>query len=188
MKGLATKLTVIRVLFIPLFALFYYCHPQAWGQWLALILYIFACITDYLDGFLARRMKEVSAFGAFLDPVADKLMVCTILIIVLQANPEIWLLVCTLIVIAREIWISALREWMASMGKRDVVAVGKVGKWKTTAQMLALGFLIFRDRFLGLPVWQIGKVLLIIAAILTLYSMVLYSIQGWNALDKETKE
>lgn len=184
MAGLATKLTVLRVALIPLFALFYYCHPESWGQWLALWVYVIACVTDYFDGYLARRMKEVSAFGAFLDPVADKLMVCVILVIVLSHFPEQWLLLCTLIIIAREIWISALREWMASMNMRDVVAVGKVGKWKTTAQMLALGFLIFREPFIGLPIWQIGQVLLIIAAALTLYSMLLYTQQAWQALNQ----
>lgn len=182
MTGLALKLTLLRILLIPLFIFLYYIHPESWGQWLALIAYAVACVTDYFDGYLARKMGEVSAFGAFLDPVADKLMVCVVLIIVLQHYPESWLMVCTLIIIGREIWISALREWMASIGQRDSVAVAKVGKWKTTAQMLSLGFLIYHDVWLGLPIWQIGKTLLIIAAALTLYSMIGYTAQAWKSL------
>ncbi|WP_245935981.1 CDP-diacylglycerol--glycerol-3-phosphate 3-phosphatidyltransferase [Suttonella ornithocola] len=176
------KLTLLRIALIPLFVFFYYIHPESWGQWLALIAYALACITDYFDGYLARKLGEVSAFGAFLDPVADKLMVCAVLIIVLQHYPESWLMVCTLIIIGREVWISALREWMSSIGQRDIVAVAKVGKWKTTTQMLALGFLIYRKPFIGLPIWHIGQVLLIIAALLTLSSMIAYTKGAWQQL------
>lgn len=182
MTGLAMKLTILRILLIPIFIFFYYVHPESWGQWLALIAYAAACVTDYFDGYLARKFGEVSAFGAFLDPVADKLMVCCVLIIVLQHYPEIWLMICTIIIIGRELWISALREWTASIGQRDIVAVAKIGKWKTTAQMLALGFLIYHDKFLGLPIWEIGMVLLIIAASLTLWSMISYTHQAWKLL------
>ena len=164
MKGMAMKLTILRVILIPLFIIAFYWHPAAWGQWLALIIYTVACISDYLDGWIARKYGEESPFGAFLDPVADKLMVCTVLAVVLQSRPEIWLMLCTIIIVGREIWISALREWMAGLGKRSVVAVSNAGKWKTTAQMFSLGFLIYQERFIGLPIWQIGQVLLIAAA------------------------
>ncbi len=184
MQGLAMKLTVLRVACIPLFLLFYYWHPESWGQWLALIIYTVAAISDYLDGYLARKYQEVSAFGAFLDPVADKLMVCAVLIVVLADNPSLWMVLATLVIVGREIWISALREWMASMNMRDAVAVSNVGKWKTTVQMLALGFLIYREPFLGLPIWQIGQGLLIIAVVLTIYSMILYNLGAWRILTK----
>lgn len=182
MQGMAMKLTILRVVLIPLFIVAFYWHPQAWGQWLALIIYTVACISDYLDGWLARKYQDESPFGAFLDPVADKLMMCTVLVVVLQSRPEIWLMLCTIIIIGREIWISALREWMAGLGMRNVVAVSNVGKWKTTAQMFSLGFLIYQERFIGLPIWQIGQVLLIIASALTLYSMVLYTRAAWQGV------
>ena len=184
MQGLAMKLTVLRVVLIPLFIIAFYWHPAAWGQWLALSVYTVACISDYLDGWLARKYREESPFGAFLDPVADKLMVSAVLIVVLQSRPEVWLMLCTLIIIGREIWISALRECMAGLGKRNVVAVSNIGKWKTTAQMFSLGFLIYQERFIGLPIWQIGQVLLIIAAVLTLYSMILYTLAAWRGVSE----
>lgn len=185
MQGLAMKLTFARMLLIPLFVFFYYCHPHAWGQWIALIIYAVACITDYLDGFLARRYKDVSPFGAFLDPVADKLMVAAVLLVLLQKHPTWWLLIGSMVIIGREIWISALREWMASMQMRDAVAVSKVGKWKTTFQMLALGFLIFEAPFRGLPIWGIGQALFAIAVILTIYSMTKYNMDAYHALQKQ---
>lgn len=188
MKGIAMKLTVLRVILIPLLIFFYYFHPPIFHQWLTILVYVIACVSDYLDGYLARKLNEVSPFGAFLDPVADKLMVCSILIIVMQQSPEIWLMICSLIIIFREIWISALREWMAQIGKRSAVAVGKIGKWKTGVQMTALGFLIYKEDFLFLPVWTIGKILLIIAAFLTIYSMVDYSSKAWQTLKAENKD
>lgn len=187
MQGMAMRLTMLRVALIPLFIVAFYWHPATWGQWLALIIYTVACISDYLDGWLARKYREESPFGAFLDPVADKLMVCTVLIVVLQSRPEIWLMLCAIIIIGREIWISALREWMAGLGMRSVVAVSNIGKWKTTVQMFSLGFLIYQERFIGLPIWQIGQVLLIIAALLTLYSMMHYTQAAWQGVVGHSK-
>ena len=173
--GLAMKLTKARIWMIPLFIFLFYVHPEALGKWPALIVYATASITDYFDGYLARINKEESPLGAFLDPVADKLMVAAVLIVVLQSRPELWLMLCTLIVVGREVWISSLREWMAALNLRNVVAVSNIGKWKTTAQMFSLGFLIYQDDFLGFPIWQIGQALLIIAAVLTLVSMWKYT-------------
>ncbi|MBR1374900.1 MAG: CDP-diacylglycerol--glycerol-3-phosphate 3-phosphatidyltransferase [Cardiobacteriaceae bacterium] len=187
-KGLALKLTLARIYCIPLFVIFYFFHPEAWGQWLALGIYTFASISDYLDGYLARKNNEVSAFGAFLDPVADKLMVCTVLITVLANNAQEYLVfICALIIISREIWVSALREWLATVGKREAVAVSKAGKYKTACQMFALGFLIYREKFIGLPIWQIGQVLLVIATILTIYSLIGYTKSAFKAM-QETKK
>lgn len=173
--GLAMKLTKARIWMIPLFILLFYFHPEVLGKWPALIVYATACITDYFDGYLARINKEVSPLGAFLDPVADKLMVAAVLIVVLQSRSEWWLMLCSLIIIGREVWISSLREWMAALDLRNVVAVSNIGKWKTTVQMFSLGFLIYQDDFLGFPIWQIGQALLIIAAVLTLLSMWKYT-------------
>lgn len=174
-RGWAMRLTLLRVWLIPLFIITFYFHPEAWNQWLAVAVYFVASISDFFDGYLARTLKEESAFGAFLDPVADKLMVAIVLIVVLQARPEIWLMLCSIIIIGREIWISALREWLAGMGQRNVVAVSKLGKWKTTFQMFALGFLIYQKDLWGIPIWGIGKALLIIATVLTLHSMWIYT-------------
>lgn len=174
-RGLAMKLTMLRVWLIPVFVVAFYFPPAAWGQWPAVSVYFIACISDFFDGYLARSMKEESAFGAFLDPVADKLMVSVVLIVILQRNPELWLTGCAIIIMAREIWISALREWLATLGRREVVAVSRIAKWKTTAQMFALGFLIFRDNLGPLPVWHLGQLLLLVASYLTLHSMVEYT-------------
>ena len=179
-SGWAMKLTILRVALIPLFIITYYFHPESWQQWLALWVYTIACLSDFFDGWLARHLKEESAFGAFLDPVADKLMVAAVLIVLIQQNPEIWLMLCALIVIGREIWISALREWMSGIGHRGVVAVAQIGKWKTTVQMFSMGFLIFREPWLGLPIWNIGKVLLLIAAALTIASMWQYTAAAYR--------
>lgn len=170
-RGLAMKLTLMRVGLIPFFMLSFYWHPAAWGQWLAVSIYFIACISDFFDGYLARTLKEESAFGAFLDPVADKLMVACALVVILQRDPQLWLMLCAFIILAREIWVSALREWLATVGHRNLIAVSKTAKWKTTAQMFALGFLIFREDLGGVPIWQLGKGLLLIAAYLTLHSM-----------------
>ncbi|MDO4434905.1 MAG: CDP-diacylglycerol--glycerol-3-phosphate 3-phosphatidyltransferase [Cardiobacteriaceae bacterium] len=174
-RGWAMRLTLLRVWLIPLFVVTFYFHPESWNQWLAVGVYFIACISDFFDGYLARTLKEESAFGAFLDPVADKLMVAIVLIVILQARPEYWLMFCSIVIIGREIWISALREWLAGLGKRDVVAVSKMGKWKTTAQMFALGFLIYQKALWGIPIWGIGKALLILATVLTLHSMWIYT-------------
>ncbi|MDO4642328.1 MAG: CDP-diacylglycerol--glycerol-3-phosphate 3-phosphatidyltransferase [Cardiobacteriaceae bacterium] len=179
-SGWAMRLTILRVVLIPLFILTYYIHPQSWGQWLALGVYSIACISDFFDGWLARNLKEESAFGAFLDPVADKLMVAAVLIVLIQQNPTIWLMFCALIVIGREIWISALREWMSGIGHRGVVAVSKWGKWKTTVQMFSMGFLIYREDWIGLPIWRIGQVLMLIAAVLTIVSMWQYTAAAYR--------
>ena len=180
LSGWALKLIILRKVLIPLFIFTYYCHPHSWGQWLSLGVYTIACLSDFFDGWLARHLKEESAFGAFLDPVADKLMVAAVLIVLIKENPSIWLMLCALIIIGREIWISALREWMSGIGHRGVVAVAKIGKWKTTVQMFSMGFLIYREDWLGLPIWRIGQVLILIASVLTILSMWQYTAAACN--------
>ena len=111
-SGWAMKPTILRVALIPLFIITYYFHPESWQQWPSLWVYTIACISDFFDGWLARHLKEESAFGAFLDPVADTLMVAALLIVLVQQNPEIWLMLLARLVIARATWIAARREWM----------------------------------------------------------------------------
>ena len=138
--------------------------------------------TDWLDGWLARRLGQTSPLGAFLDPVADKLMVAIALVLLVQSDPRIVLALPAAVIIGREITVSALREWMAEVGARSQVAVSMAGKLKTTAQMIAIVLLILHAPVLGLPVLPIGLVLIYIAAALTLWSMLLYMRAAWPSL------
>ena len=133
-----------------------------------------AAITDILDGYLARKLNQVSTLGVFLDPVADKLMVAVVLVLLVQKNPEIYLAIPSAIIIGREITVSALREWMAELGSRNKIAVSILGKLKTIIQMVSIGFLIFEESLFGLPIYLIGLVLLYIAVFITLLSMIQY--------------
>jgi len=166
-------LTLSRIFLIPVFVLFFYL-PTEWAKIAAALVFAVAAFTDWLDGFLARRMNLTSALGAFLDPVADKLMVATALVLLVQDNPEMWLAIPVAIIIGREITISALREWMAELGARTQVSVSEIGKFKTASQMMAIALLIYREDLWSMPTYTIGLVLLYIAVVLTLWSMVIY--------------
>jgi len=173
-------LTILRVAVIPVvLALFYLPIPYA--RQIATVLYAAACITDWFDGWLARRWGQTSKFGAFLDPVADKLLVAVCLVMLLHAqtnaNPMFSLLVA--IIIGREITISALREWMAELGSRANVAVSWIGKLKTTFQMTAIGMMIWEIPTFGLPWFDMGFALLFVAAVLTIWSMIIYLKAAW---------
>lgn len=174
-------LTMLRILLIPVFVIVFYL-PVEWSREAATAVFVLAALTDWLDGFLARRLELVTALGAFLDPVADKLMVATALVLLVQADPNAAMAVAAVVIIGREIAISALREWMAELGSRTKVAVSDIGKFKTAAQMVAITLLIFRDDLWGLPVRTIGLVLLAIAVVLTLWSMTLYIRSAWPNL------
>ena len=179
--NLPTWLTLARILLIPIFVLVFYLGGR-WAHLGATAVFAAAAVTDWLDGYLARRLGQSTRFGAFLDPVADKLMVAVALVLIVQADPDPWLAVAAAVIIGREIVISALREWMAELGKRAAVAVSMVGKVKTTAQMVALLLLLYRAPFLGLPVYEVGVVLLYLAAGLTLWSMLIYLKAAWVEL------
>lgn len=175
------QLTLLRIVLIPVFVLVFYL-PVAWSNFLACFIFVLAAVTDVLDGYLARKLNQTSSLGAFLDPVADKLMVAVALVLLVQKNPNIYLALPAAVIIGREITVSALREWMAEIGARSKVAVSVLGKIKTIAQMVALGFLIFHTSVLGLPVYSIGLILLYIAAFLTLISMFQYLFIAWPKL------
>lgn len=176
-----TLLTLIRIALIPVLALFFYL-PWDRARAITALIFTLAAITDWLDGYLARRLNQTSAFGAFLDPVADKLMVAVALVLLVQADPTPWLAIPAAIIIGREIAVSALRERMAELGKGSAVAVSMVGKIKTTSQMVAIILLLYRDPVLDLPVQITGYGLLYIAASLTLWSMILYLLRAWPTL------
>lgn len=179
-------LTWLRIVFIPLMAGVFYL-PDAWltpteANLLAAAFFGVAALTDWLDGYLARALGQTSAFGAFLDPVADKLMVAAALIVLIDLDRVAPLI--GLVIIGREITISALREWMAKAGKSASVAVSFVGKLKTTVQMIAIVLLLYFNPLLDLPVALIGTVLIWIAALLTLVSMAYYLVMASRALQK----
>jgi len=169
---------------IPVFVIIFYL-PFSWHYLVACVIFVLAAITDGLDGYYARKLGQTSALGAFLDPVADKLMVAVVLVLLVEDDPDnwsFWLALPAAVIIGREITISALREWMAELGASSKVAVSGYGKLKTICQMVALGFLIYHNDLFGMPIYNIGMVLLYIASILTLWSMILYLQAAWPQL------
>jgi CDP-diacylglycerol--glycerol-3-phosphate 3-phosphatidyltransferase/cardiolipin synthase len=182
--NLPNALTVLRIALIPVCVAVFYL-PVAWANTATAAIFAVAALTDLLDGYLARRLEQTSAFGAFLDPVADKLMVSTVLVLLVQADPRALLAIPAAVIIGREIAVSALREFMAEVGQRAKVAVVTVGKIKTTAQMIAIVLLLYREALGPIPVYLLGVVLLYVAAVLTLWSMIVYLRAAWPALDPE---
>lgn len=176
-----TILTFLRIALVPVLVIFFYL-PYQWSNLACVIVFILAGVTDWLDGFIARRMGQMSSFGAFLDPVADKLMVATSLILLVQQHPRILFALAAAIIVGREITISALREWMAELGERALVKVTWLGKLKTIFQMVAIGFLLYRDNIAWIPVPFIGELLLYFAAGLTLWSMWNYLSAAWPVM------
>ena len=180
--NIPNAITTFRIVLIPVFIAAFYL-PYTWASALATFIFWFAAITDWLDGYLARKLNQQSSIGAFIDPLADKLMVISALLIILAKHPENnWLLLSSLIIISREIFISSLREWMSNMGKSEDVAVSFFGKVKTVAQMSALLFLIYEHDIFGLPTYTFGVGLLVWSAILTLVSMAAYIKSAWLTL------
>ncbi|OOZ38511.1 CDP-diacylglycerol--glycerol-3-phosphate 3-phosphatidyltransferase [Solemya pervernicosa gill symbiont] len=174
-------LTLLRIALIPVFVVVFYL-PYSWSNEVTTLIFALAGLTDWLDGYLARRLKQESPFGAFLDPVADKLIVAAALVLLVQAHPTPLLAIPALIIIGREIAISALREWMAAIGERVKVAVMMVGKLKTSAQIGAILLLLYGDSIGPFPTYDAGIVLIYVAAALTLWSMIVYLIKAWPIL------
>lgn len=166
-------LTSLRIVLVPVFIIFYYL-PVYWSQMAALGIFLIASITDWLDGYLARKWNQTSDFGAFLDPVADKLLVTAVLLVLVEHYATLWITIPSIIIVGRELIISALREWMSSLGLRESVAVSELGKIKTTIQLTAIGFLIYEaPLFQIIPSTLIGYLLLYLATAFTIWSM------GW---------
>jgi len=171
--NIANLVTISRVLLVPVIVLVYY-SAMPFSQLIAALLFTIASITDWLDGYLARKLNQSSAFGAFLDPVADKLLVVMALVLLTANYPGPWFVIPTAIIIAREVFVSALREWMASRNLRDMVAVGYIGKVKTTVQMLAIIVLLAYTPAWPAFVMFAGYFLLYLSAALSLWSMMIY--------------
>lgn len=184
--NLPNLLSVLRILLIPLFVLVFYI-PLPWMHLVCAAIFGLAGLTDLLDGYLARKWNQTTPFGAFIDPVADKLMVVVALALLIERYDSAWFTLPAAVIIGREIVVSALREWMAELGKRASVAVSYVGKVKTTMQIVSLLVLLG-----ALPEWRwlvgIGVVCLYVAAGLTLWSMMAYLKAAWpdlqNGMDK----
>ena len=178
---LANQLTLFRIFMIPLLVVIFYL-PYQWSYLASAAIFSLAAITDWLDGYVARRYNQSTPFGAFLDPVADKLMVAVALVLLVGEHATPWFAVPAAVIVGREIVISALREWMAELGERASVAVSYVGKVKTTVQMIALIVLLaFNPE--GHPYWKLlGYVTLYAAALLTLWSMIVYIKAAWPVL------
>lgn len=183
-------LTWSRIVMIPVFIGIFYLSDTTLSlhhkHLLSALLFAFAAVTDWLDGYLARSLNQTSAFGAFLDPVADKLMVAAALIVLV--NLEYVGALVAFIIIGREIAISALREWMAQLGSSKSIAVSMLGKIKTTFQMIAILLLLYHEPLFGFPTHEIGTLLIYIAVILTLWSMVYYLMLAMPQISKKTRE
>ena len=178
-------LTWMRILAIPLVvALFYYPHP--WADPAAGLLFAAAGITDSLDGYYARKLGQTSRLGEFLDPVADKLIVAVALVLIVSRDSRWFVVIMAMVIIGREIAISALREWMAEIGQRTKVAVSKLGKFKTILQIVGLSMMLFRLDLWFLPLYNLGLLLTLIAGALTLWSMIEYLRAAWPDLRQQS--
>jgi CDP-diacylglycerol--glycerol-3-phosphate 3-phosphatidyltransferase/cardiolipin synthase len=188
---IANYLTVARIVMIPLVVILFYA-PYPWAAPACGSMFILAAVTDSLDGYLARKLGQTSALGAFLDPVADKLMVVVALVLIvshvpselrfIKFNPHLLITLTAAVIVGREITISALREWMAEMGARGKVAVSAMGKLKTIFQMTGLSMMLFRSDVWFIPAFELGVYCLVAAAALTLWSMVVYLRAAWPEL------
>ncbi|PCH57068.1 MAG: CDP-diacylglycerol--glycerol-3-phosphate 3-phosphatidyltransferase [Legionellales bacterium] len=181
LSNIPNTLTVLRILLLPIFIIFYYL-PFPSSNAVAAAIFSFAAITDWLDGYLARKLAQESSFGAFLDPVADKLMVAIALMLLVGSYGSILLTIPAAIIIAREIIISALREWMAEMGKRSSVKVSLIGKGKTVLQMISIIILLLQPVGANNNLVWLGYILLYIAVALTIWSMFIYLKIAWKDL------
>ncbi len=180
LTSLPNLLTLLRILLIPVFVIVFYL-PFTWAHGVASIIFALASFTDWLDGYLARKLKQMSPFGAFLDPVADKLLVATSLLLLVGEKDLNYITLPAIIIVGREIVISALREWMSEIGRRASVTVSYIGKVKTAVQMIALILLV--AFYPETSYWGgLGFILLYVAAILTIWSMVIYILIAWPQL------
>ena len=176
--NIPNTLTFFRIFLVPIFAIVF-TLPVEWANLAACMVFTLAALTDLLDGFFARKLKQTSKLGEFLDPVADKFMVTVVLVLLITKNPGLIIAIPAAIIIGRELTISALREWMAEIGARSKVAVSILGKIKTITQMVALILLVYHDDFFNIPTYRLGLICLYIATSLTLWSMFQYITTAW---------
>jgi CDP-diacylglycerol--glycerol-3-phosphate 3-phosphatidyltransferase len=175
-------LTWLRILMIPAILALFYLLPYPWADPAACAAFALAGITDTLDGYYARKLGQTSRLGAFLDPVADKLIVAAALVLIVSRDPRWFVVIVSVVIIGREIAVSALREWMAEIGARARIKVTILAKYKTIMQIVGLSFLLFREDLFGLPIYNLGLLLTAVAAVLTLWSMIQYLRVAWPEL------
>ena len=175
-------LTWLRILMIPAIVALFYMLPYPWADPAACAAFALAGITDSLDGYYARKLGQTSRLGAFLDPVADKLIVAAALVLIVSKDPRWFVVIVAVVIIGREIAVSALREWMAEIGARGRIKVSILAKYKTIMQIVGLSLLLFRQNIFAIPTYKIGLVLTAVAAVLTLWSMVHYLRLAWPEL------
>ena len=180
-SNIANILTLIRIACIPLMVFVFFSNLEN-ARPCSAIIFIIAALTDWLDGWVAREFDQTSKLGAFLDPVADKLIVCIALLIIVQSDPSIINTLVSIVIIGREISISALREWMAELGERHQVSVIAFSKLKTILQMVGLSCMLYKQPLLSLDTYLIGMISLIVASILTVWTMVIYLAKAWPYL------
>src|SRR5450631_2052657 len=185
--NLPNTLTWLRILMIPAIVLLFYLLPYPWGDTAACAAFALAGITDSLDGYYARKLGQTSRLGAFLDPVADKLIVAAALVLIVSKDPRWFVVIVAVVIIGREIAVSALREWMAEIGARGRIKVSMMAKYKTIMQIVGLSFLLFRQNMFGIPMYSLGLFLTGVAAVLTLWSMVQYLRLAWPELRGSAK-
>jgi len=181
--NLANTLTWIRIAAIPV-VVYCFFSSMDFARPIAGIVFGLAAITDVLDGYAARKLGQTSRFGEFLDPVADKLMVTVVLVLLVQSDPRIVVALIAMIIIGREITVSALREWMAGLGARHKVKVSVAGKVKTTLQMFGIAFMVYQRDLFGIELYVVGYILLLAAAGMTLWSMIIYLRAAWPAMQQ----
>jgi CDP-diacylglycerol--glycerol-3-phosphate 3-phosphatidyltransferase len=181
MPNIPNILSLLRIALIPVLIIVFLLPYKSAPVW-ATGIFIVAALTDWLDGYLARKWDQMSPFGAFIDPVADKLLVAVALLLILYKTPTWYILLPVVVIIGREITVSALREWMAELGQRNAIKVSYVGKLKTAFQMLSIACLIYFSPVLALPTFEIGVTLLYVAAALTISSMLSYLKAAWPML------
>jgi CDP-diacylglycerol--glycerol-3-phosphate 3-phosphatidyltransferase len=184
--NLPNTLTWLRILMIPGVVVLFYL-PVWWAHPAAGVGFALAGITDTLDGYFARKLHQTSRLGAFLDPVADKLIVAAALVLIVSADARWYVVIMAIVIIGREIAVSALREWMAEIGARGRIKVSMIAKYKTIMQIVGLSMLLFTHDLIGIPIYKLGLVLTAIAAVLTLWSMILYLQIAWPELRDSSK-
>jgi CDP-diacylglycerol--glycerol-3-phosphate 3-phosphatidyltransferase len=180
--NLPNTLTWLRISMIPAIVALFYLLPYPWADPAACAAFALAGITDSLDGYYARKLGQTSRLGAFLDPVADKLIVAAALVLIVSKDPRWFVVIVAVVIIGREIAVSALREWMAEIGARSRIKVSVLAKYKTIMQIVGLSLLLFRENLFGIPTYKLGLALTAVAAVLTLWSMMQYLRVAWPEL------
>lgn len=180
--NLPNTLTWLRILMIPAILALFYLLPYPWADPSACAAFALAGITDSLDGYYARKLGQTSRLGAFLDPVADKLIVAAALVLIVSRDPRWFVVIVAVVIIGREIAVSALREWMAEIGARSRIKVTVLAKYKTIMQIVGLSMLLYRQDMFGIPTYKLGLALTGVAAVLTLWSMIQYLRVAWPEL------